>query len=118
MSDEFIKIATNEILDDVSQMAHILESCKDDDDVKLNAGHFQKSTHKIKGLAPMMGKEELGNLSALLDELFKKFIQGDHFDGIFDALLGIIPAMKNSVTEPKYNVGSIIDQVKNILSKE
>jgi len=118
MSDEFIKIATNEIHDDISQISHILESCKSDIDVRLNAVHFQRHTHKIKGLAPMMGKEELGNLTALLDELFKKSIRGAHFDGVFDVLLTIMPAMKDSVIEPTYDMRSIIDQVKNILSKD
>jgi len=118
MSDEFIKIATNEINDDISQMEHNLESCRNDDDIKLNADKFQKHTHKIKGLAPMMGKEELGNLSSLLDELFKKSIQGEHFDGILEILFETIPAMKNSVRKPDYDLGSIINQIKNILSKQ
>jgi HPt (histidine-containing phosphotransfer) domain-containing protein len=118
MSDEFFKIATNEINDDISQMEHILESCINDETIKLNAEKFQKHTHKIKGLAPMMGKEELGSISALLDEIFKKFIQGEHFDGIFEVLLATIPAMKDSVMDAKYDLGSITNQVKNILSKQ
>jgi len=117
MSDEFIKIATSEISDDISQIESILESCQNDSDIKQNAGKFQKYTHKIKGLAPMMGKEELGSLSSLLDELMKKFIQGENYDGIFDILSKTIPAMKNSIIEPEHDLTSITNQIKNILSK-
>ena len=64
MSDEFISLATKEINDEISEIETILNSCKNDDDVNQNSTQLQKHTHKIKGLAPMMGKEELGELSS------------------------------------------------------
>ena len=57
MSDEFIKIATEEINEELSGMGQLLSACQNDADVFSGASKFQKHTHKIKGLAPMMSKE-------------------------------------------------------------
>jgi len=76
MSDEFLTIATKEINDEITGLENILNLCENNDDVYQNANKFQKHTHKIKGLAPMMGKEEIGSLSSLLDGMLKKMIEG------------------------------------------
>ena len=60
MSDESIVTATDEINDEISNIENILHFCKNNDDVYQNANNFQKHTHKIKGLALIIGKEELG----------------------------------------------------------
>jgi len=116
MSDEFIKIATEEINAEISELEKIFSKCQNDADVLLNADTFQKSTHKIKGLAPMMGKEELGALSALLDAVFKKMIEGRQVQGIFNILIDSFGSMKNSMTEPEVDLNPITDKIKQILS--
>jgi chemotaxis protein histidine kinase CheA len=113
MSNEFLKIATAEINDEISEIQNILNSCHDNLDISANAAKIQKSTHKIKGLAPMMGKEELGNLSSLLDSVLKKIMDGIIIDEIFESLIDAVDEMKNSMTNSDYN----LDEIKQRISK-
>jgi len=112
MSDEFIAVASQEVNDDIQSIENILKSCSHDKDVVENSSKFQKHTHKIKGLAPMMGKETLGNFSSSLDDLFKKMIDGTHYDGIFDVISESVNAMKKSMNEPELNFSQIYDKIK------
>ena len=54
----------------------ILAICENDVGVISNADKLQKHTHKIKGLAPMMGKVHLGEISGSLDSLLKTSLIG------------------------------------------
>ena len=47
MSDEFIKVATLEIKDEIASIKKILESCKDDSDIFKNSKSIEKHIHKI-----------------------------------------------------------------------
>jgi len=116
MSDEFITIATKEINDEITELEKILNICTNNDDANQNAKEFQKHTHKIKGLAPMMGKEELGGLSALLDDVLKKTIEDKKIEGIFDILMESLPLMKNSMNEPNCDLSQINNKIKMLLS--
>lgn len=116
MSDEFISLATKEINEEISELDKMLTSCQNDIAVLFNAEKFQKHTHKIKGLAPMMGKEELGGLSALLDGLLKKMIEGKQIEGVFDIVTDSIHSMKNSMSEPECDLNPISNKIKQILS--
>ncbi len=119
MSDEFLKIATAEINDEISEIQNILNSCHNSLDVSANAAKIQKSTHKIKGLAPMMGKEDLGSLSSLLDSVLKKIMNGAIADDIFESLITAVDEMKNSMTYSDYNLDEIkrrIFQISSTLS--
>ena len=113
MSDEFLKVATAEINDEISEIQHILNSCHNSLDVSANATKIQKSTHKIKGLAPMMGKEDLGSLSSLLDSVLKKIMDGVVIDEIFESLITAVGEMKNSMIYSDYN----LDEIKQRISK-
>lgn len=113
MSDEFLKIATGEINDEISEIQKILDSCRNNNDISVNAAKIQKSTHKIKGLAPMMGKEDLGNLSSLLDSVLKKIINGAVLDEIFELLITAVDEMRNSMTNSDYD----LDEIKQRVSK-
>jgi chemotaxis protein histidine kinase CheA len=103
MSDEFITLATKEINEELLEFSKILLECKNDDDVHTNSEKFQKHTHKIKGLAPMMGKEMLGNFSGDLDFVLKKIIDGDKIDNVFDLLTVSMSLMQNSMSDSKTN---------------
>lgn len=119
MSDEFLKVATTEINDDISELEKILFSCKTDTDVVSCADKFQKHTHKIKGLAPMMGKDDLGILSASLDVIFKKILNGSKVKNIFDVLNDSIYCMKLTMAEPESDLTEIknrISQIEDILN--
>ncbi len=116
MSDEFLKIATAEINDEISKIHHILNFCHSTLDVSANAAKIQKSTHKIKGLAPMMGKEEVGSLSSLLDSVLKKIMDGAIVDGILESLIDAVGEMKNSMTNSDYNLDKIKQRISKIIS--
>jgi chemotaxis protein histidine kinase CheA len=116
MSDEFLKVATAEINNEISEIQNILNSCQSSLDVSANAAKIQKSTHKIKGLAPMMGKEDLGSLSASLDSLLKKIMNGTIVDEILESLIIAADEMKKSMTYPNYNLDKIKQRISNLSS--
>jgi chemotaxis protein histidine kinase CheA len=116
MSDEFLKIASGEINDEISKIQKILDFCQTNDDVSANAVKIQKSTHKIKGLAPMMGKEELGELSGILDFVLKKIIEGAASDEILKSLIIAVNEMKNSMIHSDYNLNEIKQKILQISS--
>jgi len=114
MSDEFLKIATKEINEDILELEKILSSCKTDIDVISNTSQFQKHTHKIKGLAPMMGKQNLGDLSSSLDSIFKKLLDDSKVEGIFSILNDVVPIMKLVMIEPNYDLTEIKQKISQI----
>jgi len=116
MSDEFIETATKEINKEISELEKILSSCQNNVNVFSSAEKFQKHTHKIKGLAPMMGKEELGIFSAILDSIFKKMMDGDTIDDVFNVLSDSISSMKQYMSEPDYNLAEIKIRISQILN--
>ncbi|MDH3677721.1 MAG: hypothetical protein OEQ12_05405 [Nitrosopumilus sp.] len=116
MSDEFIKVATGEINDELSGISIILDSCQNDDDVSKNSDKIEKHMHNIKGLAPMMGKESIGNLAKTLDSILKKIISGHRVDGFLEPLSLSIDQMKTAMTKP-HDLGQIHKTVSDISSK-
>ena len=94
MSEEFIRVATNEIEQDLEAISSILQSCEGDADVQKNSDQIEKHIHKIKGLAPMMGKIEVGELAKILDSLLKHLLSGKKIDGFFEPLTISIEQMK------------------------
>ena len=114
MSEEFIEVATKEVNGDIEEIKNILKLCSTDEDIFQNSAKFQKHTHKIKGLAPMMGKENLGNFSSSLDDVFKKMIEGNHYETIFDIISKSVVQMEQSMNEPDFDFSQINDQIKQL----
>ena len=85
-------------------------------DVFSSAGKLQKHTHKIKGLTPMMGKEELGSFSVILDSILKKMIDGVIIDGIFNDVADSISLMKKSMSESECDLAEIKNRISQILN--
>ena len=116
MSDEFIALATKEINDEISGIKKILDSCKNDDDVSVNSDKLERHTHKIKGLAPMMGKGKLGELSSELDDMLKKITDGKQVNKVLDLLQESLHQMKTTMNEPNYDLNPMIGKIKQSLS--
>jgi len=116
MSDEFMKIATLEINDELSGISTILDSCQNENDFSKNSDEIEKHMHKIKGLAPMMGKENIGNLAKTLDFILKKIVSGQKVDGFFEALSISIEQMKITMDNPN-DLGEVHKQISDIASK-
>ncbi|MHA7734126.1 phosphorelay protein [Nitrosopumilus sp. S6] len=115
MSDEFIKLATKEINEEILGIENILNSCSDDAKVFQNSDQLQKHTHKIKGLAPMMGKGPMGSLATVLDDILKQTMAGKTPQGLFDVMTAshekLVQNMNNnSDLEPA------IERAKSLLS--
>ena len=116
MSDEFIKVATREINEELSGILSILDTCRNDADVSKNSEKIEQHMHKIKGLAPMMGKESIGNLAKTLDLILKKIISGKKIDGFKEPLSTSIKQMKQAMDGP-HDLGEVHKQVSDIASK-
>lgn len=115
MSDEFIKVATQEINEELSSIEQILQSCLDDSKIFQNSANLQKHTHKIKGLAPMMGKDTMGNLAAILDDILKQVISGKTPSGIFEILITSHKKLVQNMNND-YDLESEIVSAKNFLA--
>ena len=117
MIDEFLDVATKEIREELCELETLLTRCKNDHDVITTISEFQKHTHKIKGLAPMMGQGSLGDVAKSLDSLLKKSM-GDVV-GIFVLLSEILPFMMSLMTEPKIDSAKVqqkISKIENLLN--
>ena len=114
MSDEFLKVAAKEIDDDLSEMEKILALCHTNTDILSNIEKLQKHTHKIKGLAPMMGQENLGDLTSSLDSIFKKILNGSTAENIFNILSDVIPNLKFVMLEPDYDLTMLKQQISHL----
>jgi len=66
MSEEFLRVARQEVSEDIAEIGNLLQRCSTDSDVTKNASEIEKHIHKIKGLAPMMGQEQRSNIATLL----------------------------------------------------
>ena len=114
MSDEFLNVATKEINEDLAELKKILAICENDGNVIFNADKLQKHTHKIKGLAPMMGKTHLGEISGALDSLLKTSLDGGDVEGIFDLLSEILPFMTSLMIEGTCELSMIKEKISKI----
>lgn len=113
MSDEFLRIATKEVSDDIAKIGNLLENCSGDSDISKNANAIEKHTHKLKGLAPMMGQSEIGDIAAILDALLKVVISGKPLPGIFQAMHKSTQFMLDAIHDRKSDYVSL----KNDLNK-
>lgn len=86
MSEEFFRVATQEIKEDLADISKLLYKCKTDSDISAIAGDLEKKMHKIKGLAPMMGKKEVGDLASLSSHFLQQIISGINIDKILITL--------------------------------
>ncbi len=116
MSDEFIKVATREIKDELTGIISILDTCSDDQDIVNNSNKIEQHMHKIKGLAPMMGKENIGNLAKTLDAILKKIASGQKIEGFYEPLLISTRQMSIAINKP-HDLSEIHKQVSDIASK-
>ena len=116
MSDEFLKVAKKEINDELKGIEKILNSCKNDADVFKNSEQIERHMHKIKGLAPMMGKENVGALAKSLDAVLKKLAAGQKIDGFFEHLSTSISEMKTAM-EKTHDLSQAQKEISDISSK-
>ena len=115
MSDEFIKLATKEINEEILGIEDILNSCNDDAKVFENSDKLQKHTHKIKGLAPMMGKSSMGGLATVLDDTLKQIMAGKTPQGIFDLMTTSHEKLVQNMNND-FDLEPTVEEAKNFLN--
>lgn len=112
MSDSFHKIATQEIQIELDSLKQILSRCNDDKDISNNGTKIEKHLHKIKGLAPMMDQNNVGEISMLNDAVLNHVIENGTLSGTYQLIresLQIMQAIfngtnKNDVEEFKNKI--------------
>lgn len=97
MSDEFIEVATREIKEEIDKIHKILLKCSNDSDLSPRSDSIRQHLHKIKGLAPMMGKEEIGNVASLGHDLLTRVIKGNLLNGTYRIICDSNAFMKQSL---------------------
>jgi HPt (histidine-containing phosphotransfer) domain-containing protein len=101
LSDEFLRIAKKEVTDDIAGIGNLLRNCTGDSDVFKNAPEIEKHVHKLKGLAPMMGHDQIGQIAALIDSLLKTAIAGKEIPGIYMTVTKSHEFMQNAINGTK-----------------
>lgn len=117
MSDEFIKVSTQEINEEIALITKILESCNTDSDVSKNSQDIEGHLHKIKGLAPMMGKPGIGEIAALNDTLLNHIMEGQNIEGILTILNESTVFMNNFMNGSEQNINELKQKMETKYSK-
>ncbi len=104
MSEEFIRVATKEINEEIDSITEILKSCNNNSSAIKKAKLIEKHVHKIKGLAPMMGKGDIGEIAVMTDKILKHVIEGNDLDGVYETLLESNKFMKDSMDGTNLNM--------------
>ena len=84
MSDDFHRIARQEIQEELDGLKQILLQCDNDIDISNNGNKIEKYLHKIKGLAPMMDQNDIGDIAKLNDIIFRNIIENGMLDGTYE----------------------------------
>jgi len=112
MTDEFIKVSEKEINEDLEGISKILDSCKNDNDLKEKCQEIKNHLHKIKGLAPMMGKKGISEIASINDSLLKKILEDNMVDGIFETISESNQLMKNLMQGSTTEMNEFIKTIK------
>lgn len=86
MSDNFLKIARQEIQAELDSLQQILIQCNDDKDISNNGNKIVKHLHKIKGLAPMIGQNNVGEIAKINDSILRHVIENGTQSGIYQVM--------------------------------
>ena len=86
MSDNFLKIARQEIQAELDSLQRILIQCNDDKDISNNGNKIEKHLHKIKGLATMMGQNNVGEIAKINDSIIKYIIENGTQNGTYQVM--------------------------------
>ncbi len=114
MSDNFNKLARQEIQDELDSLQQILTQCYNDNDISSNGIEIEKHLHKIKGLAPMMGQNNVGEIAKINDSILKHIIQNGTQSGIHQIMIESLQIMQAIFNDTNKND---VKEFKNKLLK-
>ncbi|MFQ6025763.1 MAG: hypothetical protein ACE5JT_04545 [Nitrosopumilaceae archaeon] len=114
LSDNFLRVAKEEVKEEIESVQKILSSCKNDSDISLNGNAIEKHMHKIKGLAPMMNQNDIGEISQMIDKILKHIIENGKLSGIYEILTESNYTMKQLLEgPPPKDVEEVKKRIKN-----
>jgi len=114
MSDEFHKIAKQEIQTELDSLRQILLQCNDDKGISNVGDQIEKHLHKIKGLAPMMGQNNVGEIAKLNDVILRYVIRNGETNGTYMVINESLQIMQEIFSDTNKNN---IDEFKNKIRK-
>jgi len=94
MSDEFLKVARQEIQLELDELERIVLHCNNDEHIFKNSQSIKVHLHKIKGLAPMMGQEKIGELAKMSDSILRYIMSEGPLPGSCLIILKTVEDMK------------------------
>ena len=93
MSDEFLKVAKQEIRTEIDSLKEAFIGCANDEHLYKKSKDVEKHMHKIKGLAPMMGQEKVGEIARINDIILKHIINHGALKDSCDIILESVQRM-------------------------
>jgi len=112
LPDNFLRVAKKEVKKDIGSIETILGSLKNDSDISANATLIGKHLHKIKGLAPMMGQNDIGEISQLADKLIKRIAAKGPVRGSYQILIESVRTMKQLLNGQARNPEKLKEKMK------
>ncbi len=112
MSDEFLRIARQEIQTEIDNLKDIFRICANDEQLYEKSIDIEKHMHKIKGLAPMMGQEKVGEIARISDIILKHITSQGTLKGSHDMILSTVQKMSDIFSG---QAGVEIDDFKKIV---
>ncbi len=94
MSDEFLKVARQEIQSELDELERIVLHCNNDEHIFKNSRSIKAHFHKIKGLAPMMGQEKIGELAKTSDSILRYIMSEGPLPGSCLVIIKTVEDMK------------------------
>lgn len=114
MSDEFFRVARQEIQSEIDSLKKILLSCTNDKQLYAESSNIEKYMHKIKGLAPMMEQEKMGEIAKISDIIVKHVSSHGILAGSHDIISDAVKRM-SSLLDGDQNI-QVDDFEKNVKS--
>ena len=106
-------MAKLELGEDITKIGILLSDCSTDKDIFTKSSDIEKHVHKIKGLAPMMGQEQIGQLAAILDKILKTMISGESVSEIYSTMMESHVFMKNTLDGKTTNYDELEQKIQS-----
>ena len=106
-------MAKLELGEDITKIGILLSDCSTDEDIFTKSSDIEKHIHKIKGLAPMMGQEQIGQLAVTLDKILKTIISGKSISEIYNTMMESHIFMKNTLDGKTANYDELTQKIQS-----
>jgi len=117
MSDNFQRIARQEIQEELDSLKQILLQCNNDNDISKYGNKIEKHLHKIKGLAPMMDQNNVGEIAKLNDIILRHVIENGVSSGTFQIISESLYMMQEIFNDTnKKNIDEFKIKIRNTFS--